>query len=46
MFVRQPGGLLEVSVTADGTYFLKGPVRRVFSGELDPNWWDRSRIWV
>lgn len=46
MFVRQPGGLLEVSVAADGTYFLKGPVRRVFSGELDPHWWDKSRIWV
>ncbi len=46
MYVRQPGGLLEVSVAADGTYFLKGPVRRVFSGELDPNWWDKSRIWV
>ena len=46
MFVRQPGGLLEVSVHPDGTYYLKGPVRRVFEGELDPYWWDKSRIWV
>jgi diaminopimelate epimerase len=46
MFVRQPGGMLEVSVAADGTYYLKGPVRRVFKGELDPFWWDKSRIWV
>ena len=46
MYVRQPGGLLEVSVARDGAYFLKGPVRRVFTGELDPHWWDKSRIWV
>jgi diaminopimelate epimerase len=46
MFVRQPGGLLEVSAAPDGTYLLKGPVRRVFSGELDPDWWDRSRVWI
>jgi diaminopimelate epimerase len=44
MFVRQPGGLLEVNVTPEGNFLLRGPVRRVFSGELDEDWWEKSRL--
>ncbi len=44
MFVRQPGGLLEVSTSSEGDFYLRGPVRRVFEGELDREWWEKGRL--
>lgn len=41
-----PGGLMEVEVTPDGEIVTGGPARRVFRGELDEDWRERSRIVV
>jgi diaminopimelate epimerase len=42
--VRQPGGLMEVEITTEGDIVTRGPARRVFQGELDEDWRERSRI--
>jgi diaminopimelate epimerase len=42
--VQLPGGLMEVEVTTDGDIVTRGPARRVFKGELDKDWRERSRI--
>jgi len=42
--VQQPGGLMEVEITAKGDIVTRGPARRVFQGELDEDWRERSRI--
>jgi len=42
--VQLPGGLMEVEVTPDGEVLTRGPARRVFRGELDEDWRERSRI--
>ncbi|MDY6795181.1 MAG: diaminopimelate epimerase [Actinomycetota bacterium] len=44
MHVRLPGGLMEVEVTTGGEILTRGPARRVFKGELDEDWRERSRI--
>ncbi len=44
MYVRQPGGLLEVNMSSEGTFYLRGPVRRVFDGQLDRDWWEKGRL--
>lgn len=42
--VQQPGGLMEVEVTPHDMIKTRGPARRVFRGELDEDWRERSRI--
>jgi diaminopimelate epimerase len=42
--VQLPGGLMEVEVTPKGEVLTRGPARRVFRGELDEDWKERSRI--
>ncbi|MGQ9475416.1 MAG: hypothetical protein ACUVSI_04890 [Actinomycetota bacterium] len=42
--VQLPGGLMEVEVTPEGEVLTRGPARRVFRGELDEDWRERSRI--
>jgi len=44
--VQLPGGLMEVEITTDGDIITRGPARRVFRGELDEDWRERSRIIV
>jgi diaminopimelate epimerase len=44
--VQLPGGLMEVEVTPEGDIITRGPARRVFRGELDEDWRERSRIIV
>ncbi|MBN2025562.1 MAG: diaminopimelate epimerase [Actinobacteria bacterium] len=44
--VQLPGGLMEVEVAPDGNIVTRGPARRVFRGELDEDWRERSRIIV
>ena len=44
MHVRLPGGLMEVEVSTRGEILTRGPARRVFKGELDEDWRERSRI--
>lgn len=44
--VQLPGGLMEVEVTPEGDIVTRGPARRVFRGELDEDWRERSRIIV
>ncbi len=44
MHVQLPGGLMEVEVAPDGDIVTRGPARRVFHGELDEDWRERSRI--
>lgn len=42
--VRLPGGLMEVEISSRGEVLTRGPARRVFRGELDEDWRERSRI--
>ena len=44
MHVQLLGGLMEVEVTTTGDIITRGPARRVFRGELDADWRERSRI--
>jgi len=44
--VQLPGGLMEVEVAPDGDIVTRGPARRVYRGELDEDWRERSRIIV
>ena len=44
MHVQLLGGLMEVEVTASGDIITRGPARRVFRGDLDEDWRERSRI--
>ncbi len=44
--VQLPGGLMEVEVTGEGEVLTRGPARRVFSGRLDEDWRERSRIFL
>ncbi len=42
--VRLAGGLMEVEINPQGELLTRGTARRVFRGELDADWRERSRI--